>query len=248
MLKIKRDYLYSSKVMILIAFSIMIFLAILFLFIMNINGGVFWSIGYEGVNKFLGVGTGFICSIPLATFGCILPTSEKSFSGKIKTNHLPLTNKQLAWRGIKLWLLTYLVWITMSISINLLYEMKAINNSVSTMATAFSMRSLGEVFLFNIIYIVLITIFVLIVNMQIISSMIIFFAKNINILCLIIIQILINSMIILVAVFLINKFNINIKINSTESFISFIMLVSTLLIGTVIYFLYSLKYIEKVYR
>lgn len=248
MFKIKKDYLSSSKAMIMLSFGLILFLGILFLFIMNVKGKGFWDIGYDGVDRVVTIGTAFICFIPLFTFGCIFPTSEKTFSGKIKTNHLPFSNKQLAWKGIKLWLLTYPIWIIVATFIHLLYELKAINNSVITMATSFSMNSTMEVLLFNVVYIMIISVFILIVDMQIVASMIMVFAGKIKAFWLILIQILSNIIIVSASVFIINKLNIDTGINSIEGFIAVVILGTSLLIATIIYFVYSLKYIEKVYR
>ena len=71
------------------------------------------------------------------SFGYILPTSEKSFSGKVKVNHLPFSNKELAWKGIKMWVLAYPIWLIISSFLSVAYEYKAISNSITTMASSF---------------------------------------------------------------------------------------------------------------
>lgn len=248
MLKIKKDYLSSSRVMIILSFGLMIFLGILFLFIMNVDGKIFWKVNYEFVDRIVLMGTMFICFIPLFTFGCIFPTSEKTFSGKVKTNQLPFSNKQLAWKGIKLWLLNYPIWLVVSTFIHLIYEEKAISNSASTMATAFSINSPLEVMLFTIGVILMISVFVLIIDMQIVASMIMVFSKRIKVFLLIPIQIVSNAIVISATIFYIVKLNIDTGINSKEGFIAVVMLAGTLLIATIVYFIYSFKYIEKVYR
>lgn len=248
MFKIKRDYLSSSKAMIVLSFGLMTLLAIVFLFIKNVSGEVFWKVNYEFVDRIVIMGTMFICFIPLCTFGCIFPTSEKTFGGKVKTNHLPFSNKQLAWKGIKLWLLVYPIWFVVAAFIHLLYEKKAINNLASTMATAFSMNSDLEIILFTIGEIVVITMFVLIADMQIVSSMIIVFAKRIKVFWIILVQALSNAILISLTIVFIIRLNLDTSINAKEGLIAVAIISGILLVPTIIYFVYSLKYIEKVYR
>lgn len=248
MFKIMKDYLSSSKAVIALSFGLMIFLGMLFLFIMNIDSKIFWKVNYEFIDRIVLMGTMFICFIPLSTFGCIFPTSEKSFSGKVKTNHLPFSNKQLAWKGIKLWLLVYPIWFVVATFIHFLYEEKAISNLASTMATSFSINSSLEVILFTIGEILVISVFVLIADMQIVSSMIIVFAKKIKVFWIILVQALSNAIVISLTIVFITKLNLDTSINAKEGLIAVVILAGILLIPTIIYFIYSLKYIEKVYR
>lgn len=248
MFKFKKDWLRANRVFFSFSFIPMVFLAIIFLFIRNIDGEIFWRLNYEIVDRLIIMGTIFICYIPLMSFGYILPTSEKSFSGKVKVNHLPFSNKELAWKGIKMWVLAYPIWLIISGFLSVAYEYKAISNSITTMASSFSIYSLEGLILFNIAKIIIFSIFMLIVDMQITGSMIICFAKELKWYIIFIIQLLINGILIASAVFITIKLNINTGLNSIEGFIPVIILFSSLFMFTLIYFLYSLKYIEKVYR
>ncbi|MBX9137823.1 MULTISPECIES: hypothetical protein [unclassified Clostridium] len=248
MFKFKKDWLRTNRSFFLFSFIPMVFLAIIFLFIRNINGKIFWEVNYEIVDRLVMMGTMFVCFIPLMSFGYIFPTSEKSFSGKIKVNHLPFSNKQLAWKGIKMWLLAYPMWIVIGSFVSVLYEYRAMSHSITTMASSFSISSLEGLVLFNISKIIILSIFMMIIDMQIIGSMIICFAKEIKWYIIFIVQLLINGGLIAGTVFFIVKSNIDTGLNSIEGFIPVIILFSLLFIVSLIYFLYSIKDIEKVYR
>lgn len=248
MFKFKKDWLRTNRSFFLFTFIPMVFLAIIVLFTRNINGKIFWEVNYEIADKLVTIGTMFVCFIPLMSFGYIIPTSEKSFSGKIKVNHLPFSNKELAWKGIKMWLLAYPLWIIIASFVSVSYEYIAISNSITTMASNFSIDSLEGLILFNIAKIIIFSIFMLIVDMQITGSLIIYFAKEIKWYIIVIIQLLINGGLIISTIFFVVKSNIDSGLNSIEGFIPVIILFSLLFIVSLLYFLYSLKDIEKVYR
>ncbi|MBP3917517.1 hypothetical protein [Clostridium sp.] len=248
MLKFKKDWLSLNRGFLTISFVAIIFFLIVFLFTRNVGEKIFWRISYELVDRIVMMGTMFVCFTLLASFGCILPTSEKTFSGKVKVNHLPFSNKQLAWRGIKMWLLLYPIWLLLAGFVSVLYEYKAMGYSVVTMVSSFSITSLKGIILFTIAKLIAISIFVIIVDIQITASMIISFAKDIKWYIIFVVQILINFILILSGVFIIVKANIYTQLNSMEVFLALITLISLLLIASSIYFLYSIRDIERVYR
>ena len=248
MLKFKKDWLRTNRSFFSFSFIPMVFLAIIFLFIRNINVKIFWGINYEIVDRLVMMGTMFVCFIPLMSFGYIFPTSEKTFSGKVKVNHLPFSNKQLAWKGIKMWLLEYPMWLIIGSFVSILYEYKAMSHSITTMSTSFSIVSLEGLILFNIAKIIIFSIVILIFDMQIIGTMIISFAKEIKWYIIFVGQLLINGGLIAGVIFITVKSNIDTGLNSIEGFIPVIILFSLLFIVSLIYFLYSIKDIEKVYR
>ncbi len=248
MLKFKKDWLSLNRGFLTISFVAIIFFLIVFLFTRNVGEKIFWRISYELVDRIVMMGTMFVCFTLLASFGCILPTSEKTFSGKVKVNHLPFSNKQLAWRGIKMWLLLYPIWLLLAGFVSVLYEYKAMGYSVVTMVSSFSITSLNGIILFTIAKLIVISIFVIIVDIQITASMIISFAKDIKWYIIFVVQILINFILILSGVFIIVKANIYTQLNSMEVFLALITLISLLLIASSIYFLYSIRDIERVYR
>ena len=248
MLKFKKDWLSLNRGFLTISFVAIIFFLIVFLFTRNVGEKIFWRISYELVDRIVMMGTMFVCFTLLASFGCILPTSEKTFSGKVKVNHLPFSNKQLAWRGIKMWLLLYPIWLLLAGFVSVLYEYKVMGYSVVTMVSSFSITSLNGIILFTIAKLIVISIFVIIVDIQITASMIISFAKDIKWYIIFVVQILINFILILSGVFIIVKANIYTQLNSMEVFLALITLISLLLIASSIYFLYSIRDIERVYR
>ena len=248
MLKFKKDWLSLNRGFLTISFVAIIFFLIVFLFTRNVGEKIFWRISYELVDRIVMMGTMFVCFTLLASFGCILPTSEKTFSGKVKVNHLPFSNKQLAWRGIKMWLLLYPIWLLLAGFVSVLYEYKAMGYSVVTMVSSFSITSLNGIILFTIAKLIVISIFVIIVDIQITASMIISFAKDIKWYIIFVVQILINFILILSGVFIIVKANIYTQLNSMEVFLALITLIYLLLIASSIYFLYSIRDIERVYR
>ena len=75
MFKFKKDWLRTNRSFFLFSFIPMVFLAIIFLFIRNINGKIFWEVNYEIVDRLVMMGTMFVCFIPLMSFGYIFPTS-----------------------------------------------------------------------------------------------------------------------------------------------------------------------------
>ena len=147
-----------------------------------------------------------------------------------------------------MWLLAYPMWIVIGSFVSVLYEYRAMSHSITTMASSFSISSLEGLVLFNISKIIILSIFMIIIDMQIIGSMIICFAKEIKWYIIFIVQLLINGGLIASTVFFIVKSNIDTGLNSIEGFIPVIILFSLLFIVSLIYFLYSIKDIEKVYR
>ena len=248
MFKFKKDWLSLNRGFLTISFVAIVFLLIVFLFTRNIDTKMFWYVSYEFVDRIVMMGTMFVCFTLLASFGCVLPTSEKTFSGKVKVNHLPFSNKQLAWKGIKMWLLLYPLWVAVAGLTSFLYEYKAINYSIGTMASSFSITSLNGLIIFTLLKLIIFSGFMLIIDMQIIGTMIISFAKEIKWYIIFIVQLLINGGLIAGIVFITVKSNIDTGLNSIDGFIPVIILCSLLFIISLIYFLYSLKDIEKVYR
>ena len=147
-----------------------------------------------------------------------------------------------------MWLLLYPIWLLLAGFVSVLYEYKAMGYSVVTMVSSFSITSLKGIILFTIAKLIAISIFVIIVDIQITASMIISFAKDIKWYIIFVVQILINFILILSGVFIIVKANIYTQLNSMEVFLALITLISLLLIASSIYFLYSIRDIERVYR
>ena len=83
MLKFKKDWLSLNRGFLTISFVAIIFFLIVFLFTRYVGEKIFWRISYELVDRIVMMGTMFVCFTLLASFGCILPTSEKTFSGKV---------------------------------------------------------------------------------------------------------------------------------------------------------------------
>ena len=231
MFKYKKDWLYDYKGLATLSFIFMAVFLGIYIITMNVESKTYWEVSLQILKSTTKFGTGMFMSLLIIAVGSVCPLSSEHFGPKVQTNILPLSNKQIVLRGIKLWLKVLSLWIMESTFINILFESKVTSQAVS------------EMLLVNIVEIFVVIIILLIVIMQITGSMITAFSKNIRWYTILVVQLLANSLLFYISMFIINR-----TMDTAKDITWLFVLVGIIFISSLIYFLYSFRNIERVYR
>ncbi|MBM6860768.1 hypothetical protein H9X78_09765 [Clostridium saudiense] len=211
----------------------LIFLAI-FLITNNYESSNYWYILCSTLKSLTKVGTAIVALIPIIAFISVTPAGEKINDGEgcIKTNHLPFAKKQLAWKGIKLWFKIYPLWIIVSTFVSIIYTSKVEIDSINR----FLLDHLSTLFFGTILLIMF--------GMQFVGSVILAYSKNVRWYIIALIQVLCNTIFIYGGIFIGYKLGLDIDTDMRLMIAVF----GILMVLSVIYFVYNLRDIEKVYR
>ncbi|SCJ93208.1 Uncharacterised protein [uncultured Clostridium sp.] len=234
MFSLKKDWLLEVKRLTIVFFTILLIFLAIFLITNNYESQNYWYILWSVLKSLTKVGTAIIALIPIIAFISVTPAGEKINDGEgcIKTNHLPFSKKQLAWRGIKLWFKIYPLWVIVSIFIVIIYTTKVEVDLRSSFLLNYS-----STLIFG-------TIILIMFGMQFLGSIILSYYKNIIWYVITLIQVLCNTVFIYGGIFIGYKLGLDIDTDMRLM----IAIFGILLVLSVIYFLYNFKNIEKVYR
>lgn len=234
MFNFKRDWLIEVKRLIVVFFTMMLIFLAIFLVTNSYESKNYWYILWSTLKSLTKVGTAIVAFIPIFAFIAVTPAGEKINDGEgvIKTKHLPFSKKQLAWKGIKLWFKVYPLWIILSTFVSIIYTNKVEIDSVNN----FLAGHLSIVFFGSIILITF--------GMQFVGSIILAYYKNIRWYVITPIQVICNAILIYGGIFIGYKLGVDIDKDMRVMIVIF----GSLLIVSLIYFLYNLKDIEKVHK
>lgn len=234
MFKFERDWLMEIKRIAAVFFAIITVFFIGFLITRKYNGENYWFISSAVLKSLTSVGTVIISLIPILALITITPAGEKIYDGAgcVKTNHLPLSKKKLAWKGVKLWLKVYPLWIITAPFIYSLYKSKVETGALSS------------ILIDILIYLLSGSILILAFGVQAVGSIIKSYSENIKLYVIVPIQVILNIVLIYGGIFIGYKlgFDIDNDMRLMVAVFGFLTIVS------LIYFLCNFKNIEKVYR
>lgn len=234
MFSLKKDWLIEVKRLSVVFFTIMLIFLAIFLLTNSYESENYWYILWSTLKSLTKVGTAIVALIPMIAFIAVTPAGEKinDGDGVAKTNHLPFSKKQLAWRGVKLWFKIYPLWIILSTLVSYLYTSKV------------QIDSINEFLISNMSTLFLGTIILLTLGFQLVGSIILAYWKNIRWYVITPIQVVCNAVIIYGGIFIGYKLGLDID-NDMRLMIAVLVV---LIIVSLMYFLYNLKDIEKVYK
>ena len=231
MFRFKKDWLYDYKILITLSFSsIMVFL-IMYGLTINISNKVYWEVSKGIVETVTNLLKAWIMMLPIISVASVCPLNSDKFGSKVKTCFLPISKKQIVWKGIKMWLVVLPLIIIASTFVNILFENRISSYALSDMILGSISESIALIIFFSIY------------DMQIMGTMIIMFAKNIRWYSIVPIQVLINIVVILGSLFL-----ISLTMDTGKDITWLVVLFIIILATSLIYFIVAFRDIEKVYR
>lgn len=197
----------------------------------NISNKVYWEVSKGIVETVTNLLKAWIMMLPIISVASVCPLNSDKFGSKVKTCFLPISKKQIVWKGIKMWLVVLPLIIIASTFVNILFENRISSYALSDMILGSISESIALIIFFSIY------------DMQIMGTMIIMFAKNIRWYSIVPIQVLINIVVILGSLFL-----ISLTMDTGKDITWLVVLFIIILATSLIYFIVAFRDIEKVYR
>lgn len=231
MFRFKKDWLYDYKILITLSFSSIMMFLIMYGLTINISNKVYWEVSKGIVETVTNLLTAWIMMLPIISVASVCPLNPDKFGSKVKTCFLPISKKQIVWKGIKMWLVVLPLIIIASTFVNILFENRISSYALSDMILGSISESIALIIFFSIY------------DMQIMGTMIIMFAKNIRWYSIVPIQVLINIVVILGSLFL-----ISLTMDTGKDITWLVVLFIIILATSLIYFIVAFRDIEKVYR
>ncbi len=85
----------------------------------NISNKVYWEVSKGIVETVTNLLTAWIMMLPIISVASVCPLNPDKFGSKVKTCFLPISKKQIVWKGIKMWLVVLPLIIIASTFVNI---------------------------------------------------------------------------------------------------------------------------------
>ena len=167
MVKIKKNWLDDVNTVILIFMSSAVVIGIVSLLFINIKPRTKeeFRVIETIYNQIFTMSLVGLSTYPFFAFRAICPQTGKE-KIYLNTSNLPFSKKQLFWKGIKGWLMIFPIYLLVGILVGLLFSIKT--------------ETPGMIYLGSILQSIVIIVFLLIFQMQMMSGIILIYAKRIK--------------------------------------------------------------------